>query len=76
MSDDCLRKACAICGDRITGGNLYCPNCKLCVRLFCGTKLVLAEGTITPTCPSCGNKLENPFRMDFSELTYVNEVKL
>ena len=57
MSDECLCKACAICGDRITGANYYCTNCKLCLCFNCAIKIVLAEYAVYPSCPSCGNKL-------------------
>ncbi|HYB68408.1 MAG TPA: hypothetical protein VEC97_02580 [Candidatus Acidoferrales bacterium] len=57
MSDECLCKECPICGNRITGANYCCPNCKLCLCFQCGVKIVLAEHGAKPTCPSCGNKM-------------------
>jgi DNA-directed RNA polymerase subunit RPC12/RpoP len=58
MADECLGKACAVCGKRINGPGFRCPSCRLCLCFFCGMKIVLAESSMNPLCPSCGNKLD------------------
>ncbi|MGA3193156.1 MAG: hypothetical protein ABSD73_11705 [Candidatus Bathyarchaeia archaeon] len=57
MSNDCLTKPCSMCGNRIQGGNYYCPTCKICICFGCALRMI-SKDNYPLKCPMCGTKLQ------------------